>query len=315
MFQNDPASSGDPVASTRPQDADAAGADNQVIRGVWDALAGVLDGDVTRADLIAIWDTAVWPILKAVVLIVAVLVVSGWARRIVTGATTRARLDVTLSKFFGNMTRWAIMLLGGIAVLGTFGVSTTSFAAVIAAMGFAVGMAFSGTLGNFASGIMLLVFRPFKVGDVVNAAGVLGTVDEIGLFSTTFDTFDKRRIIVPNGKIFGDTIENITFHPVRRMEVPVGVAYGADVDATRRVLEGVVAGVEGRSEEPAPQVFLDSLGGSSVDWKLRVWASGDVFWDVHQRLVRDTKNALEKAGMEIPFPKLDVHVDGRLAEG
>lgn len=272
------------------------------------AVAGVLDGNITRQDLANLWSGVGWPVSKAIVLIVVVLLLAGWMRRLVTAASARAKVEITLARFFGNLAKYTILLLGGITILQTFGVQATSFAAVLAAVGFAIGMALSGTLSNVAAGVMLLIFRPFRVGDVVNAAGVVGVVDEIDLFTTTFDTFDKRRIIVPNGKIFGDTIENVTHHNVRRMEVGVGTEYRADVDRTRAVLEKVVASVEGGLQDPAPQVFLDGLGASSVDWKLRVWAEGAVFWDVRQRLVRDTKKALDEAGIGIPFPQRDVHI-------
>lgn len=259
-------------------------------------------------DLLALWDAIGWPIVKAVLLIIAVLVASGWARRIVIGTTRRAKLDETLSKFFGNMARWAVMLLGGMAVLGTVGIEMISFAAVIAAMGFALGMALSGTLGNFASGVMLLVFRPFKVGDVVSAAGLTAKVDEIGLFATTFDTPDNRRFIVPNGKLFDDTIENVTHHKTRRVEVSVGISCSADLDETRAVLEAAVKAVEGGRSDPEPVVYLNELGDSSIAWTLRVWTGTADYGAVKERLTRDTKYALDKAGIGIPFPQLDVSV-------
>lgn len=268
----------------------------------------VLDGDFSQQTWIDLWTTIGWPLTQAIALILLVLFLSGWARRLTTGALRRARVEETLARFFGNAAKWLLVVLGALAVLNTFGVDTTAFAAVLAAVGFAIGMALSGTLANFASGIMLLVFRPFKVGDVVNAAGVLGTVDEIGMFTTTFDTFDNRRIIVPNGKIYGDTIENVTFHPVRRVEVTVGTEYAADIDETRAVLERVIAAVEGGRRDPAPQVFLAELGDNAVTWKLRVWAQGGDYWDVFQRLTRDAKKALDEAGIGIPFPQRDVHL-------
>lgn len=273
--------------------------------GLWER---VISGDFSQQTWVDLWTVIGQPLLVAIVLIIAVLFVSSWARRITTGAMRRAKIEETLARFFGNMAKWTVMLLGGLAILSTFGVNTTSFAAVIAALGFAVGMAMSGTLSNFASGVMLLIFRPFKVGDVVNAAGTLGVIDEVGMFTTTFDTFDKRRIIVPNGKIFGDTIENITHHPVRRMEIAVGTAYDSDVDQAREVLERVVTSVEGGKQDPAPQVFLSDLGDNAVNWKLRVWADGADYWNVYQRVVRDTKKALDEAGVGIPFPQRDVHV-------
>lgn len=281
------------------------GSEDAVVQGLSDRFS---DGEITSADAWAAWDAIGWPLVQAILLIIAVLVLSGWARRLVVGATRRAKLDETLSKFFGNMARWTIMLLGGMAVLGTVGIEMTSFAAIIAAMGFALGMAMSGTLGNFASGVMLLVFRPFKVGDVVSAAGVTAKVDEIGLFATTFDTPDNRRFIVPNGKLFDDTIENVTYHKTRRVEVFVGTSYSADLDETRAVLEAAVKAVEGGRPDPEPVVYLSELGDSSIAWILKVWTGKADYWAVKERLTRDTKYALDKAGIGIPFPQLDVSV-------
>lgn len=271
-------------------------------------LQALTDGDVTGDDLMQAWSQVGLPIVKALVLIIIVMAVGNWARRIVVKASTKANVELTLAKFFGNMARWGILLLGALTILKTFGVDTTSFAAVIAAMGFAVGMALSGTMGNFAAGVMLLIFRPYRVGDVVSVGGTTGKVDEIELFTTTLDTPDNRRIIVPNGGIFGSTIENITHHPTRRVDVAVGVAYEADVDKAREVLEGVVANVEGGFSDPAPVVYLVELGGSSVDFALRVWAKTEDYWAVRERMTRDTKVALDAAGIGIPYPQRDLHV-------
>lgn len=268
------------------------------------------DGDVTNDDLVALWSQLGWPLAKAVVLIVAMFILAGWARRFVKGGCRRARIDETLAKFLGNVSRWAVLILGGIAILKTFGVDTTSFAAVVAAMGFALGMALSGTLGNFASGLMLLVFRPFKIGDVVCAGGVTGKIDEIGMFATTFDTPDNRRIIVPNGSIYGSTIENVSHHPKRRVDIAVGTEYGADLDKTRAVLMAAASAVPGRLTTDEPVVYLKELGASSVDWAVRVWADTGDYWAVRERLTRDVKVALDSAGVGIPFPQRDLHVPG-----
>ncbi|MCA9300264.1 MAG: mechanosensitive ion channel [Phycisphaerales bacterium] len=275
-----------------------------------DGFAGLTDGDVSSEDLMFLCTRVGLPILKALVLIVVVLLISGWAKKIVTGMTTKARVDVTLAKFFGNMAKWAIMVLGVLTILNTFGVDITSFAAVVAALGFAVGMALSGTLGNFAAGVMLLIFRPFKVGDVISVAGTTGKVEEIELFTTTFDTPDRRRIIVPNGSIFGSTIENISHHPTRRVDVAVGTEYAADLDKTREVLMAAARGVEGRLENEDPIVFLSELGGSSIDWSVRVFSNAADYWAVRERLTRDVKVALDNAGIGIPFPQMDVHFPG-----
>ncbi|MBW2263417.1 MAG: mechanosensitive ion channel family protein, partial [Deltaproteobacteria bacterium] len=185
-----------------------------------------------------------------------------------------------------------------------------SFAALIAAAGLAVGLAFQGTLSNFAAGVMLLVFRPFKVGDLVTTAGNLGIVQEIELFTTELSTLDNRKIVVPNGSIFGSVIENLTHNDTRRVDVPVGVEYSADVDETRKVLEAMIPSIPAVLEDPAPQVFLAELGASSVDWQVRVWCKTEDYWDVYQATIRAAKMALDEAKLGIPFPQMDVHLDG-----
>jgi small conductance mechanosensitive channel len=220
----------------------------------------------------------------------------------------KAKIDETLTRFLGNLIRWLVILLAVLACLGVFGVQTTSFAAVLAAAGFAVGLAFQGTLSNFAAGIMLLVFRPFNVGDVVKTGGETGKVFSIQLFTVVLDTFDNRRITIPNSSVFGATIENITHHPIRRADVDVGVDYAADVDRTREILTAAAKSVEGGLEDPEPAVILLGLGASSVDWSVRVWANRDDFGSVKQATIRAVKRALDEAGIGIPFPQMDVHL-------
>lgn len=254
-------------------------------------------------------------VLGAIVLIIATFVVAGWAGRAARKAVDRSKLDPTLSQFFASLARYAVLVLGGLAVLSVFGISVASFAAILAAAGFAVGLALQGTLSHFAAGVMLLLFRPFKVGDVVSVGGVTGKVDAIGLFTTTLDTVDNRRLIVPNGEISGSTIENITHHPTRRVDVNVGTDYGADLRATRAVLEGVAGSVEGGLADPAPQVYLLELGGSSIDWAVRVWAKTEDYWAVRERLTGDIKVALDAQSIGIPFPQMDVHLDHLVPSG
>lgn len=286
----------------------------QAATGLWEKISS---GDLNQITLAEIW-TIAQPIVIAIVLIVVVLLMAGWAKRLTVKATTKARIEVTLAKFFGNLVKWAILVMGAVTILQTFGVEATSFAAVLAAMGFAIGLALSGTLGNVAAGVMLLVFRPYKVGDVVKVNDVTAKVDEIELFTTTFDTFDNRRIIMPNSEIFGNTIENISYHKTRRVDVAVGTAYEADIDTARQTLMAAAMAVEGRIEDPAPVVYLNELGDSSINWTLRVWVNAADFWAVKDRLTRDVKYALDKAGIGIPFPQRDLNLSGpievRLAE-
>lgn len=249
------------------------------------------------------------PVITVLVTMIAAWIVSGIISSMIRRGLSRVNFDQTLTKFFAKLARWLILLLAALTCISAFGVDTTSFAAVIGAAGLAVGLAFQGTLSNFASGGMLLVFRPFKVGDAVNVAGITGLVNEIAVFTTEIDTFDGRRIIIPNSEIYGSVIENITYHPRRRIDVPVGAAYDADIDRTREVLERAIAAVEGVESDPEPAVVLDGLGGSSVDWIVRAWAKKEDFLGVKQALIRSVKVELDAAGIGIPYPQMDVHLD------
>ncbi len=242
-------------------------------------------------------------IAGVIVLLIVASIIAGWISRIVYKATTKAKLDVTLAKFLAKTARWAVMILTLIACLGVFGVNTTSFAALIGAAGLAIGLAFQGSLSNLAAGVMLLLFRPFSVGQAVSVAGQTGTIDEIGLFVTEMDTFDNRRIIIPNGEIFGAVIENISHHSVRRADVEVGTDYSADLDETRAILEKAIASVTAQVEGKDSAVVLTGLGASSIDWSVRIWVNAADFWPKKQELTRAIKVELDKAGIGIPFPQ------------
>lgn len=247
-------------------------------------------------------------LLQLVLVLVAAWIVAGWLRKVVTKAATRAHIEITLAKFFGNIARWAVLIVAGIMVLGIFGVETASLAASLAAVGFAIGLALQGTMSNIASGIMLLILRPFRVGDVIKVGDVSGRVEEVELFTTAVDTFDNRRIIVPNSTIFGAVIENFTKHDSRRVDVTVGAAYSADIDETRQALMAAAKTVPGRDESKDPVVVLTGLGASSVDWVVRIWCPTAVYWDVKDAAIRAAKRALDEAGISIPFPQMDLHI-------
>ncbi len=253
------------------------------------------------------------PVVGAIAVLIAALVISAWARRAMEAALVRARLEVTLARFFGTMVRWAIMILGIVTCLTLFGFDMTSIAAVLGAAGIAIGLAMQGSLSNLASGVMLLVFRLFRVGDVVKIGGETGIVFAIDLFVTTIDTFDNRRIFIPNSQVFGNTIENITYHPIRRVDVPVGVSYDADQDATRAALMEAALSVDIRCKEKDPAAVVMDYGDSSVNWQVRVWADRTTFLDVRQATIRAIRKSLDAAGIEIPYPQMDVHLDSAAA--
>ncbi len=200
-----------------------------------------------------------------------------------------------------------LLIASVLACLSIFGVNITSFAAVLASAGLAVGLALQGSLSNLAAGAALSILRPFKIGDFVVVAGQRGMVDDIDLFATHLDTPDNRRIIIPNNQIFGTIIENITFHPLRRVEVDVRVDHGADIDRTRAVLEQAARGSRGVSGERPVEVELMRLGASAVEWQVRAWATCDDMISARHELVRAVKQALDRERIGIPFPQMVVH--------
>ncbi len=224
------------------------------------------------------------------------------------GNLVAKKVDLTLGKFLTKAIRNVIMIIVAMGVLSYFGVDVTGLAAVFAAVSFAIGMALQGTLGNFASGVMLLMFRPFKVDDYIVLSDTEGTVEEIDLFTTRINTLDNRHVIVPNGEIFGSKLENYTRNKLRRVDVNVGAAYSADLGQTREALERAVMSISQGEISPPPQVYLMELGASSVDWQLRVWCTPANYWAVREDLTAAAKQQLDLANIGIPFPQMDVHV-------
>ena len=248
-------------------------------------------------------------VITVIVILVAAFIVAGFVGRAVRSGLKKAKLEDTLAIFIGRAARWAILLLAVVLCMSEFGVDTTSIAALVAGIGFAIALGFQGTLGSLAAGVLLMAFRPYKVGDVVKLDGELGKVAEIELFTTLIDTFDNRRIILPNANVFGNKIENLSFHPIRRAEVLVGTSYDADIDETRKVLKQAVDKVPGRLDEPEPAVALLELGDSSVNWAVRAWANSADLLTVKDALTREVKVHLDQAGIEIPYPQMDLHMD------
>lgn len=240
------------------------------------------------------------------------LLIAIWFARWVAGVTRRALdragIEATLAAFLSKVTRITIMVIAVVTCLSIFGVPSTMFATAIGAGGLAIGLALQGSLTNIAAGAMLAIFRPFKLGDIVVLSGYTGTIAEIDLFTTRMDTFDNRRIILPNNQIFGAIIENISHNKVRRTDVDVGVEYSADIDETRQVLERAALSVPGRAPEPLPSVVLSGFGESSVNWQVRVWTVPPDFLAVRQATAREIKYALDQAGIGIPFPQRVLHM-------
>lgn len=251
-------------------------------------------------------------LLSAVAFIVILVIgryVAKWLRDKIRDGFDSPNVDRTLTRFAGNFVYYVVFLLAVFAGLQTVGVEIASFVAVLAAAGFAVGLALQGTLANFAAGVMLLLFRPFGVGDYVEAAGETGFVKDIQLFFTRLRTRENRLIIIPNGDIFDSTIENIFAHDEIRVDCDVGTDYPADIDETRQVLLEAARSVDDRLEAKGEQAALVGLGGSSIDWQVRIWATPENYFRLRQELTRQVKYHLDEAGIGIPYPQRDVHLD------
>lgn len=247
-------------------------------------------------------------VIGAIAILVVGRILSGIVGSGADKAMRRADVDQTLRRFLTKLTRFAIITFAVIAAIGAFGIQTTSFAAVLGAAGFAIGMALQGSLGNFASGILLLLFRPFRISDAVVVAGQKGKVIEIGVFTTTLNTFDNRRIIIPNGLITSDVIENITANDTRRLDMKAGIGYTADYDKAKLILEKILADHPKILEDPAPHVALVELADSSVNFNVRPWCRTEDYMEVWSEVHTAIKREFDSAGIEIPFPQRDVHL-------
>lgn len=291
------------VSTTADQAEQAVSAATEQVN---DAIGGVFESIGIPPELVAY----VVPAITALLLLIVGYFIAKFLSRI-AGAPIKKRVDETLGRFVSKIIFYGVMTCVLLAVLGSFGIPVTSFAAILGAAGFAVGLAFQGTLSNFAAGVLLLVFRPYKVGDVINAAGVTAKVTDLDLFTTVLNTPDNRRVIVPNSEIAGGTIENVTYHNERRVDVSVGVDYGASIDATRAALTTAaekVSDLTVQGEGRGFAVVLGDLGDSAVNWTVRAWATGDDFFSLKEGLTQAIKESLEAAEIGIPYPTMDVNV-------
>ena len=246
--------------------------------------------------------------LGAVVILLGGKVGSSLGARIVVGLLQRAKADATVTSFVSSLVRYGILVFAVIAALAKFGVQTASFVAVLGAAGLAVGLALQGSLSNFAAGVLILIFRPFNVGDFVTIGGASGTVVLIGIFTTTLHSPDNQKIVVPNSAVTAGTIVNVTANETRRVDLRASIGYGDDIGKATGVLEGIVAAHPKVLADPAPVVRVVELGESSVDFVVRPWVNTPDYWDVYFDLTRAIKEEFDKAGICIPFPQRDVHL-------
>lgn len=220
----------------------------------------------------------------------------------------RTGMDDMLVQFLGNIFYALLLIAVLIAALDHLGLQTTSLLAIFGAAGLAVGLALKDSLSNFSSGVMLILFRPFKVGDYIEAAGVAGTVEEVRIFSTLIKTPDNRQIIIPNGQIYGGTIVNVSAKPTRRVDLVFGIGYDDDIRKAKELISAIMDQDERILKDPAPAIALGELGDSSVNINVRPWVNSGDYWPVRADLLENIKLAFDSNGISIPFPQRDVHL-------
>jgi small conductance mechanosensitive channel len=259
----------------------------------------------TIVTLVSTWGLQV---IGAFAVLIVGRIVAGSLRRVTRRALERAELDPVLVPFFASVVYYLTLIAVVIAVLSLFGIETTSLVAVLGAAGLAVGLALQGTLSNFAAGVMLLIFRPFKVGNYVEVAGTGGSVQEVGLFSTVLHSPDNVRIIIPNAAVFSDTIKNYSANDTRRNDLVIGISYDDDIARAIQTIDQMLSADSRVLEDPGPTVAVGELADSSVNLVVRPWCAGADYWALRFDLTRKLKEELEAAGCSIPYPQQDVHL-------
>ena len=247
-------------------------------------------------------------IIGAIIILIIGRIAAGIGRKIVTKTLEKSKTDPAVISFVGSLTYFLILTFAVLAALAKFGIQTASFVAVLGAAGFAIGFALQGSLANFAAGVLILVLRPFRIGDYIDSAGVAGTVKDIQLFTTVLATPDNIKIMVPNGKIFGDVIKNISAYDTRRVDLVIGIGYTSDIQKAYDIMMNLVK-EDGRIlSDPATQIAVSELADSSVNFVLRPWVKKEDYWNVKFDLTRKIKETFDENGIEIPFPQQAIHM-------
>ena len=266
-----------------------------------------LNGILMAAPVMAFLSNLAAAIAAIVITLFASRFVKSWIAKL---GFRYEQLDDTLFVFLSKFAQVVVLAVGSIFVLNSFGVQTTSIVALLGAAGLAVGLALQGTLSNFAAGIMLIVFRPFKRGDYVSVSGQSGTVKEISIFITELGTPDNLQIIVPNGQVWGAPITNFSAYGTRRLDVTFGVAYASDLKQVEEVLAQVIAADKRIHQDPAPVIKVSNLNQSSVDFVVRIWCDSSDLWTLRLDLNRQVKDNFDAQKIEIPFPTTTIVQQG-----
>ncbi len=237
---------------------------------------------------------------------IAIWIIGSWIIKMllkgVTKAMNKKDYDESLKKFLLNLLNWVLKIVLIVTILGTVGVETTSFAAILASVGLAIGLALQGSLGNFAGGVLIMIFKPFKIGDLIEAQGEIGVVKEIEIFTTKLTGLSNKEIIIPNGSLSNGNIINYTTEGTRRVDLVYGVSYDADIKQTKEVIMKVLTSHPKVLKDPAPAVTVLELADSSVNFAVRPWCNTEDYWDVYFDVTENVKEALDAAGIEIPYP-------------
>ena len=249
--------------------------------------------------------------LKVVAAIV-IFILGRWAAlgvaKIIKRVMIKSKVDETLVSFVRNLSYVALLAFVIIAALNQLGIQTASFIAVLGAAGLAIGLALQGSLGNFAAGVLMIIFKPFKVGDYIEGAGTAGTVEKIEIFTTQLKTPDNKTVIVPNAKMTGDNITNYTVKGTRRVDFVFGIGYGDDIDKARSIIKKIIDQDERVMKEPEPMIVVSELADSSVNLTVRVWTTVGDYWPFYFDTTEKVKKQFDAQGVSIPFPQRDVHL-------
>ena len=247
-------------------------------------------------------------VIGAIIILILGRIAAGIGRRVVKKVLEKSKTDPAVVSFVGSMIYFLILIFAVLAALAKFGIQTASFVAILGAAGFAIGFALQGSLANFAAGVLILVLRPFKVGNFIDGAGVAGTVKEIQLFTTILATPDNIKIMVPNGKLFGDTIKNFSGFDTRRVDLVIGIGYTSDIQKAYDVLMNLIKEDTRILSDPPTNIAVSELADSSVNFVVRPWVKRQDYWGVKFDLTRKIKEAFDENGIEIPFPQQVVHM-------
>ena len=241
-------------------------------------------------------------ILSALLILIVGLFVIKIIVKLAKKVMQKSNVDITLQKFLGNLLSWALKILLIVTVITQLGVETTSFAAILGAAGLAVGLALQGSLANFAGGVLIMIFKPFKIGDLIEAQGEVGVVKEIEIFTTKLTGLSNKEIIIPNASLSNGNIVNYSTEGTRRVDLVIGVSYDADIKQTKEVLMNLLTSNPKVLKDPAPAVTVSELADSSVNFAVRPWCTTEHYWDVYFETTENAKLALDEAGIEIPYP-------------